>query len=90
MEGNISGLRPGVTPYYTYYDYPNRHRYKYDTQDIIYDFTANKVYKIKSSGKCCYADNTDPDTGQPKAMIPIAPTGKATDVGAKDGGEDWQ
>ena len=89
MEGNIPGVRPGKTPYTSYYDYPNRHRYQYDTQDIIYNFTENKVYKIKSNGKCCYKDNTDPNTGNPKTMIAIAPTSKAKDVGAKTDGEDW-
>ena len=53
-------------------------------------FNEGKVYKIKSSGKCCYKDNTDPNTGEPKAMIEIQPTKKAKDVGAKTGGEDWQ
>ena len=90
MEGNIPGVRPGKTPYYTYYDFPHRHRYQYDTQDIIYMFDEGKVYKIKQNGKCCYADNTDPDTGQAKAMIEIQPTKKAKDVGAKTEGEDWQ
>ena len=90
MEGNIPGVRPGKTPYTTYYDYPKRHRYQYDTQDIIYMFEEGKAYKIKQNGKCCYADNTDPDTGQPKTMIEIAPTSKAKDVGAKGAGEDWQ
>merc|ERR1712151_165006 len=90
MEGNVPGVRPGKTPYHSFYDYPNRHRYQYDTYDVVYDFVAGKAYKIKANGKCCYKDNTDPDTGNPKAMIQIAPSSKAKDVGAKDGGEDWQ
>ena len=57
-------------------------------------FNEGKVYKIKQNGKCCYADNTDPNTGQPKAMIEIQPTKKAKDVGQKTAGtisgEDWQ
>merc|ERR1719326_578194 len=28
MEGNIPGIRPGKTPYHSYYDYPTRHRYQ--------------------------------------------------------------
>jgi len=83
MEGNIPGVRPGKTPYTAYYDYPHRHRYQYDTQDIIYNFDENKVYKIKQNGKCCYKDNTDPNTGQPKTMIEIQPTPKAKDMGPK-------
>jgi hypothetical protein len=90
MEGNIPGVRPGKTPYTAYYDYPHRHRYQYDTQDVIYNFDEGKVYKIKQNGKCCYADNTDPNTGQPKAMIEIQPTSKAKDMGAKPQGEDWE
>ena len=90
MEGNIPGVRPGKTPYTAYYDYPNRHRYQYETQDQIFDFQAGKVYKVKSTGKCCYADNVDPDTGNPKAMIQIAPSSKAKDQGAVADGEDWQ
>ena len=90
MEGNIPGIRPGKTPYHSYYDYPTRHRYQYDTYDAIYDFTAGKVYKVKANGTCCYKDNLDPNSGKPKTMIQIAPSSKAKDVGAKDGGEDWQ
>ena len=90
MEGNVPGVRPGKTPYTSYYDYPNRHRYQYATQDQIFDFQAGKVYKVKSNGKCCYADNVDPDTGAAKAMIQIAPTSKAKDKGAVADGEDWQ
>merc|ERR1712232_634457 len=90
MEGNIPGVRPGKTPYTAYYDYPKRHRYQYETQDQVFDFVAGKVYKVKSNGKCCYADNTDPNTGQPKAMIEIAPTKKAKDTGAVADGENWE
>merc|ERR1712226_1301640 len=90
MEGNIPGVRPGKTPYHSFYDYPNRHRYQYETQDQVFDFTAGKVYKVKSNGNCCYADNVDPDTGSPKAMIEIAPVAKAKDEGAVADGEDWQ
>lgn len=90
MEGNIPGVRPGKTPYHAFYDYPKRHRYQYETQDQVFDFVAGKVYKVKSNGKCCYADNTDPNTGQPKAMIEIAPTNKAKDTGAVADGENWE
>ena len=38
MAGNIPGIQPGTTKFVSYYDYPNRHRYQYDTQDIIYMF----------------------------------------------------
>merc|ERR1719266_690764 len=90
MEGNIPGVRPGKTPYHSFYDYPNRHRYQYETQDQVYDFVAGKVYKIKSNGKCCYKDNLDEETGNPKPMIEIAPSNKAKDKGAVTDGEDWQ
>merc|ERR1719266_2153672 len=90
MEGNIPGVRPGKTPYHSFYDYPNRHRYQYETQDQVYDFVAGKVYKIKSNGKCCYKDNLDENTGNPKPMIEIAPSNKAKDKGAVTDGEDWQ
>merc|ERR1712048_52883 len=90
MEGNIPGVRPGKTPYHAFYDYPKRHRYQYETQDQVFDFVAGKVYKVKSNGNCCYADNTDPNTGQPKAMIEIAPTKKAKDTGAVADGENWE
>ena len=40
MEGNIPGVRPGKTNWTAYYDYPTRHRYQYETYDVVYDFTA--------------------------------------------------
>ena len=90
MEGNISGIRPGITLYHSYYDYPTRQRYQYDTQDVVYDFTAGKVYKIKSTGKCCYSPNTDESTGEPATMIAIAPSKNAVDEGSATLGEDWR
>ena len=100
MEGNISGVRPGITLFneyyhedlgsdrYEYYDKntPSNEVYKY--LDFDEKTGCGKAYKFTDSS-CCFKLLTEED-GTCSTFLKIQPTARAKDMGMTAKGEDWQ
>ena len=100
MEGNISGVRPGITLYnefyhqelgsdrYDYYDRrtPKTEIYKY--LDFDSQTGCGKVYSFTDSS-CCWSLLTE-DDGSCSSFFTQQPTKKSVDMGLTEKGEDWQ
>ena len=99
MEGNISGVRPGLTYFNEYYnedwgmdryeytDVTNGKNEIYRYQDVDPVTGCGMVYSYTTS-KCCHAALTE-DDGTCSSFLTIQPTKKAKDLGATDKGEQW-
>ena len=100
MEGNISGVRPGITLFNEYYNQDiGADRYEYYTLANV----KNEVYRYNdvdaatgcglvysfTADKCCHHALQE-DDGSCSVFLTIQPTKHAKDLGATDKGEDWQ
>ena len=100
MEGNISGVRPGITLFneyynqdigadrYEYYDKknPNNEIYRYNDVDPVTG--CGLVYSFTETS-CCHKALLE-DDGSCSVFLTIQPTKHAQDLGKTDKGEDWQ
>ena len=88
MEGNISGVRPGITLFNEYYDKatPSNEVYRYNDVDPVTG--CGMVYSF-TDAKCCHKALTE-DDGSCSVFLTIQPTKHAQDMGATEKGEDWQ
>jgi hypothetical protein len=100
MEGNISGVRPGITLYNEYYDEdrgmersdyyakrtPSTEVYRYNDVDPVTG--CGLVYSFTETS-CCRKALTE-DDGSCSVFFLQQPGKKAVDLGATDKGEDWQ
>ena len=100
MEGNISGVRPGITLYNEYYhqdigmvrdDYYDKKTpmsviYRYN--DVDAKTQCGLVYKVTETS-CCHSALQE-DDGSCSAFFLIQPTKNAKDLGKTEKGEDWQ
>ena len=100
MEGNISGVRPGITLYNEYYDQdrgmersdyyakknPNTEVYRYNDVDPA---TGCGLFYSFTETSCCHRALTEED-GSCSVFFLQQPGKKAVDLGATAKGEDWQ
>jgi hypothetical protein len=100
MEGNISGVRPGITLFneyynqdigadrYEYYDKakPSNEVYRYN--DVDPATGCGIVYSFTETS-CCHKALLE-DDGSCSVFLTIQPTKHAKDLGMTDKGEDWQ
>ncbi len=99
MEGNISGVRPGITLFneyynqdigadrYEYYDQANVRNEVYRYNDVDSVTGCGLVYSF-TADKCCHKALTE-DDGSCSVFLTIQPTKHAQDMGPTDKGEDW-
>lgn len=97
MEGNIAGVRPGITTYTQYYaEDLGQDRYDYTTgYTEIYGYstidaaTGCGTYFRWTDTKCCRKAMLE-DDGTCSAFFQIQLTKKAEDLGAEAKGDHWQ